>query len=772
MRLLDRYLVREIAGYASLSLGVFLFILLTPEVLRLSELLARENIALPQLFRLFLSILPEKLMWAIPLGVLAGLLMGISRVAADCEVVALQAAGVSPLRLLRPALIFAGLGTALTLATTLWWWPLGARTVRQMQAQLGAGQVSYEVQPRVFDERFPNVILYVQDVEGGGARWKGVFLADITQEGKPKITLAESAVVVPEPQQHLLRLHLSRGSVHSYAAAEPDRYSVSTFAENLLAIPLPKVETSLQVRHHADLSLSQLWSVSQAGPDWRSARADFHRRLALPAACLVFGLIAMPLGLLAERSGRAIGFVLAIAVAISYYFVFLFGDRLAREGNLPPGFGVWLANLTLLVPLPFYLRPRPPRTGKWGALFDRARARFLALFTPTAASPPAPGPNLLDPTEVAPQQTNSWRLPFTLDLYVVRSVLFYFVLLACALLLLFGLFTVLEMVDDIAAHNIPWSVVARFLWYLLPQAFYLMAPLALLLAIMVELALLSKRNELVAIKGAGISLYRIALPVLLVGAGCTVLLFWLDNQYLPLANQQQEILRNQIKGRPPQTFFRAERRWIFGEEPRIYHYAFFDPADNLLARLNVLELDPGSFSLRRRLFAARAQWRQPLQRWVLEQGWERIFNPDQTVSYRRFDVASFTELHEPPAYFRKEVKESQQMNWRELGSYIGELRQSGFGVTRLLVQWHKKFAFPLIATLIALLAFPFGATLGARGAIGGLALGIALGFLYWVLAGFFEALGNIALLPPLLAAWGPNLIFLFGGIYFFLQLDT
>src|SRR3972149_4597905 len=371
MRLLDRYLVREIAGYASLSLGVFLFILLTPEVLRLSELLARENIALPQLFRLFLSILPEKLMWAIPLGVLAGLLMGISRVAADGEVVALQAAGVSPLRLLRPALIFAGLGTALTLATTLWWWPLGARTVRQMQAQLGAGQVSYEVQPRVFDERFPNVILYVQDVEGGGARWKGVFLADITQEGKPKITLAESAVVVPEPQQHLLRLHLSRGSVHSYAAAEPDRYSVSTFAENLLAIPLPTVETSLQVRHHADLSLSQLWSVSQAGPDWRSARADFHRRLALPAACLVFGLIAMPLGLLAERSGRAIGFLLAIAVAISYYFVFLFGDRLAREGNLPPGFGVWLANLTLLVPLPFFLRPCPPRTGKWGARFDR-----------------------------------------------------------------------------------------------------------------------------------------------------------------------------------------------------------------------------------------------------------------------------------------------------------------------------------------------------------------------------------------------------------------
>jgi LPS export ABC transporter permease LptG len=359
-----------------------------------------------------------------------------------------------------------------------------------------------------------------------------------------------------------------------------------------------------------------------------------------------------------------------------------------------------------------------------------------------------------------------------LDLYLVRGVAFFFLLLTGALLLLFGLFTVLEMVDDIAAHNIPWSVVGRFLWYLLPQAFYLMAPLGLLLGILVHLALLSKRHELVAIKGAGISLYRIALPVVLLGLACSTLLFWFDQHYLPAANQQQEILRNQIKGRPPQTFFHAERRWIFGEQPRIYHYSFFDPDEKLLGRLNVFELDPATFSLRRRLYARRAHWEPDLSQWVLEQGWERSFQPDQTVRYRAFDAASFPELTEAPAYFRKEVRESQQMSWRELGGYIDELQQSGFEVTRLRVQWHKKFAFPLIATFIALLAFPFGAAMGGRGALGALALGIGLGFFYWVLAGFFEAVGNIALLPPLLAAWAPNVIFGFGGLYFFLRLET
>lgn len=772
MKLVDRYIFREIVGYAALGLGVFLFILMTPEVLRLSELLARENIALPQVAQLFLSILPGKLLWAIPLSVLAALLMGMSRLAADSEVIALQAAGVGPVRLLRPALIFALVGASLTLAATVWWGPLGARTVRQLQAELAAGQVSYDVQPRVFDERFPALILYVQDTAEGGGRWKGVFLADLSQPGNPKLTLAESAVMVPEPGQHKLRLHLFNGSTHSYAPEEPERYSVSTFAENVMAIPLPANSTSLEVRRNSDLSLAELWAVSKEGPRWQSARADFHRRLALPAACLLFGLIALPLGLLAQQSGRALGFVTAVGVSISYYFVFLLGDRLAREGNLPPSLGVWLANLVLLLPALYYFQTqRPAGVLRWPALADWLRS--LPLSRRPLPPRTAPSARSASPAPVDSDSGSApWRLPRTLDLYVVRGVLFYSLWLLAALVVLFALFTVLEMVEDIAAHHIPWPVVARFLWYLLPQALYWMAPLALLLGVLVELALLSKRNELVAIKGAGISLYRIALPLLLLGVVFSALLFWLDLDYLPYANQRQEALRNQIKGRPPQTSFQTERRWVFGQQPRIYHYAFFDPTHNLLAQVNVLELNPQNFSLRSRLFAHRAHWEPQLQTWVFEQGWEREFAQGQTVGYKPFDVASFPELNEPPAYFQKEVRESAQMNWRELGDYIRELRQSGFEVTRLSVQWHKKFAFPLIATVMVLLAFPFGLTMGRRGAVGGLALGIAVGFCYWVLTSFFEAVGNLGFLPPVLAAWGSDLVFSFAALYLLLQIDT
>src|SRR3989338_5460712 len=178
----------------------------------------------------------------------------------------------------------------------------GARARRALQAELAPGQASYELEPRVFDERFPQRILYVQDTEQGGSRWRGVFLADVSEPMNPTLTVAESAFVLPDPAGRSLLLQLSNGSTHIYLGRETERYSVSTFAESILAMPLPTSTANLEVRRNAELGLRELWAASQQGPGWRTLRADFHRRLALPASCLLFGLVALPMGMLAQRS--------------------------------------------------------------------------------------------------------------------------------------------------------------------------------------------------------------------------------------------------------------------------------------------------------------------------------------------------------------------------------------------------------------------------------------------------------------------------------------
>jgi lipopolysaccharide export LptBFGC system permease protein LptF len=170
--------------------------------------------------------------------------------------------------------------------------------------------------------------------------------------------------------------------------------------------------------------------------------------------------------------------------------------------------------------------------------------------------------------------------------------------------------------------------------------------------------------------------------------------------------------------------------------------------------------------------AERAHWSNQLGRWLYEQGWERSLNGAAIENYRQFDVATFPELAEQPAYFKKEIKQSSEMSYEELRRYIHDLEQSGFDVVRLRVQLQKKIAYPLITLVMAVLAIPFALTAGKRGAVAGIATAIGIGVVYWTISGLFEAMGNLSQLPPAVAAWSPDVVFAFIGGYLILRIPT
>ena len=180
-------------------------------------------------------------------------------------------------------------------------------------------------------------------------------------------------------------------------------------------------------------------------------------------------------------------------------------------------------------------------------------------------------------------------------------------------------------------------------------------------------------------------------------------------------------LRNQIKGRPAQTYYHPTRQWIFGEGAKIYNYELFDSDRELFGGLNVFEVDPATFAIKRRIYAARAHWDPQQGLWILESGWIRDFDHGQLTHYTPFLANALNELSEPPSYFNREDRQSNQMTCRwELQRYIRDLHQAGFDVGRLSVQLQKKLSFPLVAPIIILLAIPFRLLVGTRGAIGGL----------------------------------------------------
>ena len=140
--------------------------------------------------------------------------------------------------------------------------------------------------------------------------------------------------------------------------------------------------------------------------------------------------------------------------------------------------------------------------------------------------------------------------------------------------------------------------------------------------------------------------------------------------------------------------------------------------------------------------------------------------------YHTFDITTFNELHEDPSYFKKEVKQSSEMNYDELRRYIDDLQQSGFDTVRLKVQLQKKIAFPLITLVMAILAIPFAASGRRGGALVGVAVALGIAVVYWVTAGLFEAMGDANQLPAMIAAWAPDFIFAFAGGYMLLRVPT
>jgi len=777
MRILTRYILREVTAHALIGVAVFTFVLFTRDLGQILELVVRNSAPLPSVAQVFFFIVPVTLNISIPAGVLVGILIGLSRLAADSEITAMRASGIGVWSFLRIISIFAVASWILALANGVYLAPVSQAAMVHLQDRLKSSQASFEVQPRVFYEGFPGLVLYVQNVKAaqGAAIWKGVFIADTSVPSSPRITLAQQGILVSEGRD-TLHLHLTDGSTHEIDPKIPDHYQISTFVQTDLPIPVPQADSTKdqELAPAAQMGTWELWHQAHTQKDKSLARwylIEFHRRFALPTSCLVLALVGIPLGLSSKKGGKSTGFVLTILLVFVYYSASLVGVSLARQGRLSPGFGVWLADIIFFLGGAFLLWRAEHRPFEIASLkrlwhpFSGGLPEGAAVFR---------NHRVEDVFERAANRRRVFRarFPMILDDYVLRDFGMNLAMVLSVFLMLLLVFTLFELLGDILRNGISPIVVGEYLLNVSPYFVYNITPLSMLLAVLITLGVMQRTNEITAIKTTGISIYRIVMPMMVASALLATGLFFADQFYLPHANKRQDALRNMIKGKPAQTYLNPDRKWIFGQHSDIYYYELFDPDRDQFGRLAVFQFDPVTFQLTKRIYADRAHWEDSLQRWVCTQGWTRDLRGPAIDDYRTFDVATFPILSEPPTYFKKEVKQSSEMNYQELRRYIHDLQQSGFDVVRLKVQLEKKLAFPIITLVMAVLAIPFALSAGRRGAITGVAVAVGIAVVYWTVAGLFEAMGNISQLPPVLAAWSPDLIFALLGGYLVLKVPT
>ena len=180
------------------------------------------------------------------------------------------------------------------------------------------------------------MVLYVNDISASGTHWRGVFLAETGGDNGSRLTLAENAIVIAAPKQGKLELHLQGGSTHDFDRNDPDHYSVTSFGQSDIPIELTGLLPT-QAREIKNDERSIVDLARESGPNWREARVELHRRLAFPAACFAFALIAVPIGAQPRRGGRAAGSLIAVLLIAAYYLVLIMGTGMARQGQSAAG---------------------------------------------------------------------------------------------------------------------------------------------------------------------------------------------------------------------------------------------------------------------------------------------------------------------------------------------------------------------------------------------------------------------------------------------------
>jgi LPS export ABC transporter permease LptG/LPS export ABC transporter permease LptF len=790
VRILTRYILGEILSHTLIGCALFTFILFMRDLPHILEMVVRNSSTLTNVAEIFLFTLPNTFKVTIPMAVLVGILLGLSRLAADSEIIAMRASGLGIGYFVRVSSIVAIGGTLLGLGNSLYLAPRANQGILEMEQSLETSQASYEIQPRVFYEDFKNYVLYVQDVRAGtgASNWRQVFMADVSDRSNPIITTAASATVVSDSAQALL-MRLRDGSRHETVAGQPQQYNISTFTTTDMPLALSQQQSDVHLGRldtaiyalplNVLLERIRAQQASPAtSPDLKRFLIELHNRFAVPVACLVLMLVGVPLGVASGRGGKSSGFVLTIVLVFVYYFLSEIGIALGRQNKLPVFFAVWSANL-IFAAAGIFLLWQMASGGRILSAISSWFTRSPRAMAPTKSN----GAHLagllgrLQPRPQAGKTHSRNAFPRILDEYVIREFLGIFLMVQTAFVLLLLVFTFFDLVGDILRNHIPLTMVGAYLVNLTPSMIYQIAPLAVLIGALVTFGVLNRNSEIIAMKATGISLYRLVIPIVSIAMILAVSLFLFDQYYLPQANRKQEALRATIKGRPPQTFLHPEQKWIFGhprpgEPSRIFYYQFFDPDKNEFANLSVFEFNPSTFQLSRRIFAERAAWDADAGNWRFMKGWERDIQGANVTDYRDFLVTTFPEIHEAPDYFTKEDLEAQEMNFGQLDHYIRDLRQSGFDTMRLRVAlWHK-VAYPLVAVVMVVLAIPFALSMGRRGSLTGIAVAIAVALAYFVVNGTFEAMGNVNYLPAALAAWSSDILFGLVGGYLLLRTPT
>ncbi|NIQ37820.1 MAG: LPS export ABC transporter permease LptF [Proteobacteria bacterium] len=348
------YIVQEILTPLGMALVVFTFILLIGRIFRLSDLVINKGVNLFDVLKLFVYILPNFLIFTIPMAFLLGVLLAFGRLSSDHELTAMKASGISLFQLIPPVITVSLLCYGVAALMAIYALPWGSRSFRDGLYEIARTKAHIEFKPRVFNDSFSGLVFYVDGMNPRGDRMEGVLIQDERDKEKSQVILSKVAQLASDPERGEVILILQDGSIHiededkrAYRKIDFDYYHMRLDIEESLGGGR-RIRTKDSEKSIGELK-KEIERKKASGEDYVHEMVVINEKYAIPFACIVFGLLGVPLGVLPPRSGRSYSLIKSLAIIMAYYVLMTATEALAERGILRPWVSTWIPNVFFLL---------------------------------------------------------------------------------------------------------------------------------------------------------------------------------------------------------------------------------------------------------------------------------------------------------------------------------------------------------------------------------------------------------------------------------------
>ena len=349
-RILYRYLILEILPPFGVSLLGLTCIVFLGRMMKLTQMIVVKGVGLIDVLKMCAFLVPYLLVFTLPMAATVGILLAMTRLTVDQEMIAMKTAGLSYGQLLPPVLGFSLMVGLLALGLTMFISPWGQQATKDLLKDVVKRRADMGIKDQTFNTDFSGMMLFVNHVAPKGGHLEGVFVYDSRDLENPLTVYAENGDLTYDRDQEAMLMELYNGRIIRWGKA-PNRWETLEF--KTYKLPLQVFSFALKgPKSESEMSLGELREAIATQPRRSDlsnrALVELNQRFAMPVGAVLLCLMAMPLGLSPRQHGRTWGLILGLVVFLVYYIIFTASWRLAVNARIDPGLAPWLSNFLFI----------------------------------------------------------------------------------------------------------------------------------------------------------------------------------------------------------------------------------------------------------------------------------------------------------------------------------------------------------------------------------------------------------------------------------------